>query len=270
MAYVECAGNWRGFFASVLGEPADGSQRGTGAIGCAEWSGPTLFSVLELAGVRSGAVDVNLVGLDDGSFSRPMPIEKAMDQATMLALSMNGVPLPPDHGFPVRGIVPGWAGSNSVKWLGALEVSTEKIWVRNNTTSYVMIGADWPAERYAPAEGAPITVLRAKSALALPWPATLRAGAQRVRGYAYSPHGSISDVEWSVDEGANWSAPRLIGPRLPHAWCRFELEWEPGPGTYTLRTRATDEAGNRQPDDAIMNEKGYLLDIPLPHPVEVV
>ncbi len=110
MAYVECAGNWRGFFASVLGKPADGSQRGTGAIGCAEWSGPTLFSVLELAGVRSGAVDVNLVGLDDGSFSRPMPIEKAMDQATMLGLSMNGVPLPPDHGFPRAGHRTGLGG----------------------------------------------------------------------------------------------------------------------------------------------------------------
>ena len=92
VAYLECAGNWRRFFESVLGRAAAGSQWGTGAIGCAEWSGPRLRDVLALAGLRPGAVDVNLHGLDDSAWQRPMPLAKAMDDDTLLALSMNGAP----------------------------------------------------------------------------------------------------------------------------------------------------------------------------------
>ncbi len=85
VAYLECAGNWRRFFESVLGQAAAGSQWGTGAIGCAEWSGPRLRDVLALAGLRAGAVDVNLHGLDDSAWQRPMPLAKAMDDDTLLA-----------------------------------------------------------------------------------------------------------------------------------------------------------------------------------------
>lgn len=92
VAYLECAGNWHRFFESVLGQAAAGSQWGTGAIGCAEWSGPRLRDVLALVGLRPGAVDVNLHGLDDSAWQRPMPLAKAMDDDTLLALSMNGAP----------------------------------------------------------------------------------------------------------------------------------------------------------------------------------
>ena len=269
IAYLECAGNWRGFYARVTGQAAEGTQWGTGAIGCAAWSGPSLAAVLEAAGLRPEAVAVNLVGLDDGGFSRPMPVDKAMDPDTLLALSMNGEPLPPDHGFPVRGVVPGWAGSNSIKWVGEIQVSTEPIWVRANTSSYVLIGSDWPAEQYAPADGAPVTTLPVKSALALPLPATVPSGRQRIRGFAYSNDGPIESVEWSADDGASWAPARLIGPRLRYAWMRFEFEWDAAPGAYTLRTRATDAAGNTQPLEGIWNQKGYLLNLALPHPVEV-
>ena len=269
VAYLECAGNWRSFFASVLGRAAEGGQWRTGAVGCAEWGGPSLSAVLEAAGLRPEAVAVNLVGLDDGGFSRPMAVPKAMDPDTLLAVSMNGEPLPPDHGFPVRGLVPGWAGSNSTKWVGEIQVSTEEIWVRANTSSYVLVGPDWPAEQYAPAEGAPVTTLPVKSALALPWPATVPAGRSRIRGFAYSNDGPIESVEWSADDGASWGSARLLGPRLRCAWTRFEIEWEAVPGSYTLRTRATDAAGNTQPDEMAWNQKGYLLNLVLPHPVEV-
>ncbi len=270
IAYIECAGNWRGFFRSVTGSTATGSQWGTGAIGCAEWTGPSLADVLALAGIRDDALEVNVIGLDDGAWERPMTVEKALDPATILALTMNGAPLPPDHGFPVRAVVPGWVGSSSVKWVGRVEVATEKVWVRANTTSYVMVGDEWPAEQYEPAEGAPISTGVVKSALALPHPAELGAGTNRLRGFAYSPQGPVERVEWSADDGP-WQAARLIGASadMPHAWARFEFEWEAPPGEHILRTRATDAAGETQPLEGVYNEKGYLLNVALPHPVRV-
>jgi len=270
IAYIECAGNWRGFFQSTTGRTASGSQWGTGAIGCAEWTGPSLADVLALAGVRDDALEVNVIGLDDGAWERPMSVEKALDPATILALTMNGVPLPPDHGFPVRAVVPGWVGSSSVKWVGRVEVATEKVWVRANTSSYVLVGEEWPADRYAPADGAPIDNGAVKSALALPYPARLAAGTHRLRGFAYSPNGPVERVEWSADDGA-WQAARLIGTpaALPYAWARFEFAWDAAPGDHVLRTRATDATGETQPLEGVYNEKGYLLNLALPHPVEV-
>ena len=270
IAYIECAGNWRGFFQTVTGRTASGSQWGTGAIGCAEWSGPGLADVLALAGVRGDALEVNVIGLDDGAWERPMPLAKALDPATILALTMNGEPLPPDHGFPARAVVPGWVGSSSVKWVGRVEVATEKVWVRANTSSYVLVGDEWPADRYAPADGAPITTGAVKSALALPRPAQLPAGTHRLRGFAYSPGGPVERVEWSADDGP-WTPARLIGTpaALPHAWARFEFEWTAASGDHVLRTRATDASGETQPLGGVYNEKGYLLNVALPHPVEV-
>ncbi|NIM48996.1 MAG: molybdopterin-dependent oxidoreductase [Gemmatimonadales bacterium] len=269
IAYLECAGNWRSFFDRVLGTPARGGQWGTGAVGCAEWTGTSLANVLHLAGLRDSAMDVNLFGVDAGEFNRPMPVDKALDPNTLLVYAMNGAVLPPDHGYPIRAVVPGWAGSNSVKWLGRIAVSTERQWVRNNTTSYVLIGPRWPKEQHDPADGAVITTLAVKSALALPWPARLATGRQLLRGFAYSPHGRITRVEWKADEATRWSRAQILEPVLPHAWVRFEFPWTATPGSHTVRVRATDERGNTQPDSVPFNEKGYLLNIPLPHPVEV-
>lgn len=269
VAYVECAGNWRRFFAELLGRAAQGGQWGTGAVGCAEWTGTQLATVLELAGVKRSVVDVNLLGLDNGEFNRPMPIAKALDPDTLLVYAMNGDMLPPDHGFPLRAVVPGWVGSNSVKWVGRIVVSSEKLWVKNNTTSYVLVGPDWPAEQHAPADGGPITTQNIKSALALPWPAQLRAGRQRIRGFAYSPHAPIARVEWSDDDGNSWHRATVHDSGLRHAWSRFEFAWDAVPGSHTLTLRASDSKHNTQSATVPFNEKGYLLNIPLPHPVEV-
>lgn len=269
VSYLECGGNWRGFFGRVLDRPARGGQWGRGAVGCAAWTGPSLATVLELAGLRPEAVDVNLVGLDSGGFERPMPVEKALDPDTILALSMNGEPLPADHGRPVRAVVPGWVGSSSVKWLGRIVVSPEKVWVKNNTSSYVLIGPDWPEEEYEPALGGPITTQSIKSALALPWPARLAPGTHRLHGFAHSPHGPIETVEWSLDGGRSWRPAEIVSPPIPLAWSRFELAWDAQPGEHTVMVRATDASGNGQPDSVPFNEKGYLLNVPLPHPVEV-
>ena len=110
IAYIECAGNWRGFFPRVTERVASGGQWGTGAVGCAEWIRPRLSDVPALAEVRPDAVDVGVVGLDDAQWSRPMPLDKALDPDTILALTMNGEPLPPDHGFPSASWCP--AGSD--------------------------------------------------------------------------------------------------------------------------------------------------------------
>jgi DMSO/TMAO reductase YedYZ molybdopterin-dependent catalytic subunit len=269
VAYLECGGNWRSFFGSVMGQAAAGGQWATGGISCADWSGPTLASVLALAGVRPNAVDVDLIGTDDGNFSRPMPIERALDPTTLLAHTMNGVDLPPDHGFPLRGVVPGWVGSSSVKWLGRIVVSSETVWSSNNLTSYVLIGDDWPANQYAPADGGPITTGVVKSALALPRPAQLSRGPNTISGFAYSPSGPVRRVEWSDDGGTTWQAARILDPVLPYAWQRFQFDWNATVGSHTLLTRATDSAGRSQPDQMPFNAKGYLLNIVLPHSVTV-
>jgi sulfane dehydrogenase subunit SoxC len=269
IAYLDCAGNWRRFFQLLMGKPAPGTQWGTGGIGCAEWTGTSLARVLELAGVRADAVDVNLIGLDDASFSRPLPIAKALDENTLLAYRMNGETLPPDHGFPLRAVVPGWIGCNSIKWLGRIIVSSRKIWVTNNTSDYVLIGPEWPRRNHSPAEGAPLTTQSIKSALALPWPASLAPGRQRLRGIASSPQGPISQVQWNVDAATEWQPALLSSPALPYSWTWFEFDWDAIPGEHILRVRATDAAGNAQPLTVPFNEKGYLLNLVLPHPVRV-
>lgn len=227
-------------------------------------------SVLEAAGLMEGAAYVNLHGLDDGGFNRPMPLSKALDENTLLVYAMNGRELPADHGFPIRAVVPGWAGSNSVKWLGRIEVSSQPFWVKNTTTSYVLIGDAWPREQYAPADGAPITTLNVKSTLALPSSTTVGAGEVVLRGFAYSPHGRIVRVDWSADDGAASGRARILDPVLPLAWVRFEFVWNAVPGSHGITVRATDEHGNTQPDELPFNEKGYLLNVPVPHDVEVV
>ena len=271
-AYVECGGNQRVFFDLVMGRAATGTQWGTGGVSMAEWTGVPLAEVLRYAGLRDDAVDVQLIGLDTESpeqgFRRSIPVAKALDPDTILAYRMNGVELPPDHGFPVRAITPGWVGSTNIKWLGRIEVATESIWSRNNTTSYVLIGDAYPPE--GEAAGEVVRLQTIKSALALPWPARLAAGPQRLRGFAHSPHAPIAQVEWSIDDGASWQQAEIIPPVLRYSWVRFEITWDATAGSHTILTRATDASGETQPDEIPFNEKGYLFNLPLSHPVSVV
>ena len=271
VSYLECAGNHRAMFDLVKGQKADGTQWGRGAVGNAEWIGVRLRDVLTRAGVAPNAVAVLLIGLDaespEGGFRRAMPVDKAMDSDTLLAYGMNGDTLPRDHGYPLRAVVPAWVGSSWIKWLGRVVVSSEPIWTRNNTTSYALIGDAYPPEGRS--DGVVATEQNVKSALALPWPAELPSSRQRLHGYAHSP-APIAKVEWSDDGGATWNDADLHAPQGRYAWTRFEFAWAPTPGDYTLMTRATDAAGDRQPEDISFNKKGYLFNQPLPHPVRVV
>ncbi len=270
-SYLECAGNHRAMFDLLNGQKASGTQWMTGAVGNGEWTGVALRDVLTLAGIRDSAASVLLVGLDDESpeegFRYVLPAEKAMHPDTLLAYTLNGETLPSDHGFPLRALVPGWVGSANIKWLGRIVVSSEMVWTRNNTTSYVLMGDDYPPE--GESSGVPVTTQVIKSALALPWPAELAAGRQRIYGYAHSPAGPISRVEWSADSGRTWSAAELSSHQSELSWTRFEFVWDAGPGERTIMTRATDAAGNTQPDSVPFNEKGYLFNQPLPHPIRV-
>lgn len=114
IAFVECAGNGRGFFNEFMGKVASGTQWRLGAIGVAERTGVPLGAVLELARVRRDTprdiLNVLVEGLDSVKVSRPISLEKALEEDTLLAYAMNGEPVPADHGFPLRAIVPGWVG----------------------------------------------------------------------------------------------------------------------------------------------------------------
>ena len=271
MCYLECGGNHRAMFDIVQGRPATGTQWKTGGVSNGEWVGASLGDVLALSGIRDNAVSVLLVGLDTESpeegFRRAIPFEKAMDSDTLLAYTLNGEPLPRDHGFPVRALVPGWVGSTSIKWLGRIVVSSQQQWTRNNTTSYVLIGDDYPPE--GEAQGRVAETQSIKSALALPWPAELLQGWHRIHGYAHSPHSPIIRVEWSADGGATWADAKLPGPQPQYSWARFEFAWQAETGERIIMTRATDAAGNTQPDRVPFNEKGYLFNQPVPHPIRV-
>ena len=271
VSYLECAGNQRAMFDLVQGQAATGTQWQTGGVSNGEWGGVALGEVLKLAGITEQAVSVLLIGQDtespEGGFRRVIPVEKALHPDTLLAYTLNGTALPRDHGYPLRALVPGWVGSTSVKWLGRIVVSAERLWTRNNTTSYVLIGDDYPPE--GEALGQVVTTQVIKSALALPWPAELRAGLHRIRGYAHSPVGPIRSVEWSLDGGRTWQDAAVREPQVQYSWAMFELEWDARPGEYTVMTRATDAAGNTQPPEIPFNKKGYLFNQPLPHPVRV-
>jgi len=265
-AFVECAGNGRGFFNDFMGKVASGTQWRYGGIGVAEWTGVPLGAVLDLAKVKRDTprdiLNVLVEGLDSVKVNRPMSLEKAFEDDTLLAYAFNGEPVPLDHGFPVRAIVPGWVGINNIKWVGRIEVRNSVIDVPTTTKTYVLEGPDYPDK----------VVLRLqtiKSALALPWPATMPAGRQRVRGFAWSPVGRISRVEYSLDRGARWQPAALREPNIARAWTRWDFEWDARPGDHVILTRATDDKGNTQPASIPWNAQGYGYNVPVPHPVKV-
>ena len=265
--FVECAGNGRRFFETQYGKRAEGGQWHLGAIGVAEWTGVALREVLDRAGLKRTAQDVMPEGVDDLKVRRPMPIEKALAEDTLLVYAMNGQTLPPDHGFPVRVLVPGWIGVANTKWVGRIEVSEQPLYSPWNTNSYVMIGPDYKPN--PPAKGPALTFQAVKSAFELPWDGEAPAGLRALRGRSWSGYGKITKVEVSLDRSVTWQPARLREPNLPQAWVRWDLNWDARPGTYSLRARATDNKGHTQPAGVPFNEQGYVYWAVVGHPITV-
>jgi sulfane dehydrogenase subunit SoxC len=267
--YVECAGNGRSFFDTLLNNKAQGGQWHLGAYGIAEWVGIRLSEILSRAGIKSSAVDVMPVGLDSTQVARPMPVAKAMEDDTILTYMMNGDILPIDHGFPARVLVPGWVGVSSIKWVGKIVVSTTPLFTDKNTTSYVLIGPNYQPQGQA--LGPAVTTQVMKSALCLPWPATLKAGPQTIVGYAWSPAGKITNVDVSLDGGSTFQPATLVGPNIERAGTRWQFNFTATSGLTSITPRATDDQGNVQypVSQQIWNQMGYLFGAMVPHPLTV-
>ncbi|MBT7646015.1 MAG: molybdopterin-dependent oxidoreductase, partial [Rhodospirillaceae bacterium] len=236
-AVIECAGNQRQLFEDVLGEPLNRRPEETelrwtlGGVGMADWRGVRLRDVLERAGITDDACHVMPISIDtsdeepDG-MRIPLPAAKALDPDTLIALEMNGEPLPADHGFPARLITPGWVGTYSIKWLDRIEVSREHRWVARNTLRYVMMGEAWADRNWSPARGPQITEHPVRSSLALPWSgATLAPGQHRLHGFARGGETAIVHVTWSSDGGTTWRDAELLSPSQRYAWVRFACDW---------------------------------------------
>jgi DMSO/TMAO reductase YedYZ molybdopterin-dependent catalytic subunit len=265
--YLECAGNGRSFFETIGGQKADGTQWKLGAVGVADWTGVPLKAILERAKVKSTAREVMPEGLDDLKVRRPFAIAKAMEDDTLVVHTMNGQPLPPDHGFPARILAPGWIGIASVKWLGRIEVSETPLFSAWNTDSYVLVGPAFKPEGQS--KGPILSGQNVKSALELAWPAQISAGKTTIRGRAWSPDAKIAKVEYSLDGGKTFQAAKLGDQNTARSWVRFEFEWEAKSGPATIMTKATDEKGNTQPDKIQFNQQGYLYNGLVNHPVTV-
>ena len=226
---TECAGNGRGSLSPKVG----GEQWSEGAVSTAQWTGVPLSSVLQL---RDTAVEVVFTGADGGQYQRSLPREVAMDPGTLLAWEMNGAPIPPVFGGPLRLIVPGWYGMASVKWLARVEAVERPF------------DGQFQSQRYVYGPGEPVTRIQVKSIVT-------EATATRIAGLAWGGAGVVAVAVWALGE---WRPARLTGPVLRHAWRRWELSWSPPrSGHYLVRCRATDARGVSQPLRPRWNPLGY-------------
>jgi DMSO/TMAO reductase YedYZ molybdopterin-dependent catalytic subunit len=271
-ATVECAGNGRSF----LKPHVHGVQWGAGAIGHAEWTGVPLRLILLKAGLSADATEVLFEGADRGvepdhpepmSFARSLPLAKALDPDTLLATRMNGEPLEPSHGFPIRLIVPGWYGVASVKWLTHIEVRKAPFAGYFQTTKYTI-----QQQGLHGLERVIVGPMAVKSEIIRPHPGeALGVGTVRLFGVAWAGPEVVARVDVSTDGGESWHGAELIGPRAPYSWALWEYLWEVAePGRYTLLARATSSSGQVQPSRHDPLWGGYLIHHTRPNAVQVL
>ncbi|HEX2036224.1 MAG TPA: sulfite oxidase [Chloroflexota bacterium] len=257
VATMECAGNDRLRLAPLpSGEPWE-----SGAVSTARWAGVPLGAVLDRAGLRPEAVEILVIGADQGKpkdgphtvpFARALPLDKARHPHTLLALEMNGEPLPAHHGAPLRLVVPAWYGMASVKWVARIEAIEEPFAGYYQTRRYIYDFADGTPP-------VPVTEMRVKSLVTAPLEgATVPPGRVNIAGKAWSGAGRIVRVELNIDGAPEWQEARLLDAPAPYAWQSWEYEWDAAePGRHVIRARATDSRGQRQPDVAPWNTYGY-------------
>jgi len=257
---MECAGNGRARL-----EPRPVSQPWLlEAVGTARWRGTPLAPLLAEAGIPDGTVEVLFTGLDRGieggdeqAFQRALPLDEAMRDEVLLAYEMNGAPLPPQHGFPLRLVVPGWYGMTNVKWLSRIEFLAEPFSGYQQSWSYRVRQSEDEV-------GEPLQRMQPRSLLVPPGipefmtrDRTVAAGEVLLEGRAWSGLAPVASVEVSDDGASTWSAATLEPAGEPWAWRGFAYRWEAKPGEHVLCSRARDEAGNEQPVEPPWNLGGY-------------
>jgi DMSO/TMAO reductase YedYZ molybdopterin-dependent catalytic subunit len=261
---LECAGNSR----SQMTPPAEGLKFGQGGVSTARWTGVPLASLLDNAVMKNGAKEVLFLGADTGTeeedgavFSHNLPYERSLSLAdalnpdTLLVYKMNGEPLTRHHGSPVRLVVPGWYGMASVKWLTKVEVIDYAFDGFFQRRRYVFINEGPDNNLYRE----PVATLRVKSLINSPRHGTvIHRGNCTIGGFAWSGDGAIAKVEVSTDGGDTWKDARLVGQLNEHAWRRWEIQWDAThSGHFIVMARATDAAGNTQPQNVPWNFRGY-------------
>lgn len=260
-AVTVCAGSGRSFFTPRV----PGVQWGHGAMGQAAWRGARLADLLARAKPRAGALHLGLVGADlpplptTPPFFRSIPLAKALDPSTIVAYEMNGEPIPLAHGGPLRLIVPGWAADNWTKWLTELRVQKEE-----EPGFFMQKAYRIPKEPVAPGtkvphdQMEPVHEFPVKSVIAKPGAGPLAAGSTEIVGVAFSGYGAIKRVEVSTDDGKTWGEAALEGDPGTGRWQVFRHRAELAEGSTILVARATDTAGNVQPQLPPWNPSGYF------------
>lgn len=259
---LECAGNGRAF----QNPRVPGVQWQRGAVGTARFTGPRLRDVLQRAGVKPTGKHVMFHGLDEvpgkvPPFIRSIPLGKATDADTLIALQMNGAALTKHHGFPARALVPGWVGAASCKWLSEIRVLDKEFDGNFMNPGYRMPNQPIkPGEAVKPEDTHPVTALGVKSIIASPTDgASLKSRSIHIQGAAWAGEGDIARVEISTDGGATWQAAQIGKDQAHYAWRLWGYAWKaPKFGDYTIQSRATDSQGRTQPATAVWNPSGYL------------
>jgi DMSO/TMAO reductase YedYZ molybdopterin-dependent catalytic subunit len=258
VATLECAGNGR----SAFDPPADGEQWQLGAVSTAEWTGAPLTEILDRTGLKPEAAEIVFRGADQGNvgdaagpirFERSLPVTDASYPGSLLAYAMNGEPLPLEHGYPLRLIVPGWYAVASVKWLTQIEAIGSPFTGFFQTKRYV-----YEIQRNDTLVCEPVRLQHVRAVITQPSAGQqITAGDLVVRGVAWSGAAPIGKVEVSIGSGP-WHSARLIGQQHRHSWQWWELLTRiDNPGQTTLRARATDRAGHTQPERPRWNRLGY-------------
>ena len=249
---LECAGNGR----AAYEPPARGLAWGRGAVSQASWTGVLLADLLGQVGISPGGRHVRLEGADppvkdNPQYLRSIPLEDVAARGVLLAWAMNGEPLTPAHGFPLRVVVPGWTGQHWMKWLTSIEVAATPSPGKFMADEYTLPG---PGGGMAPIRGS-----RVKSLIATPLEGETRSGdSVHVTGLAWAGEADIARVEISIDDGTTW-LPARLRPGGQGTWTRWNADVHAaGPGAITVLARATDTRGDTQPRRAEWNPMGYL------------
>lgn len=266
-ATLQCAGNRRSELNAV--RPTAGVQWDAGAIGTATWTGAALGDVLRSAGfgeprglhVAFSCHDALEHDGESLTYGASIPATKALSPEVLLAYAMNGLELTPDHGFPLRAVVPGYAGVRSPKWLRAIGIQERPSDNPIQQLDYKLFGREVTKESADWARAAPIDELPLNAAICTPAAGSvLLAGLTEVSGYAVASGRAVSRVEVSPDRGRTWTEAELeTGPDQPWAWSLWRARVELARGRHELAVRAWDAAGQTQPasPEEVWNFKGY-------------